>query len=86
MKFPLTVKFPEQYSQLWHHVNNKCGVEEAKKQSKFLLSVQRNAIISLQDGFSSRNVSHMQGLKPSEKLSPNFQPMLLSTAEMAKGL
>lgn len=72
------MKFLAQYTQLWHHVNNKYGVEEdAKKQSKFPLSVQTNAITSLQDGFSSRNVSHMQELKSSEKLSPNFQPVLL---------
>lgn len=51
--------------------------KDAKKQSKFPLSVQTNAIISLQDGFSSRNASHMQELKSSGKLSPNFQTMLL---------
>lgn len=63
-------------------MNNKYGVEEdAKKQSKFPLSVQTNAIIALQDGFSSRNVSHMQGLKSSGNLSPNFQPMLLLSYE-----
>lgn len=50
-------------------MNNKYDMEEdAKKQSKFLLSVETNAIISLQDGFSSRNVSHVQRLKSSEKL------------------
>lgn len=42
--------------------------EDAKKQSKFPLSAETNAIISLQDGFSSRNVSHVQRLKSTEKL------------------
>lgn len=63
-------------------MNNKYDMEEdAKKQSKFPLSAETNAIISLQDGFSSRNVSHVQRLKSSEKLpqlSTHATPSLCS--------
>lgn len=41
MQFLVTVKLPAQYTQLWHHMNNKYGMEDAKKLSKLpLLSRQ----------------------------------------------